>query len=294
MRMRLALTMSLTLWLGLAGTPAQAAVAAPAPQTLHLPAWGDEKLDHFGVVTLHMAMPARGQKGVIALTVASPGARPFILNLPHDPDDHEFPPHLSRVEMDGANATPEFLVSRFTGGAHCCTHLTILDQVAGQWIAIDGGSWDGGDVVPEDADGDGELEIVHGDDRFLYVFSCYACAGSPARYFKVVEGALTDITASPLFRHRDEKQLPAFQRGCARHDNEACASYVAIMTRLDRHDEGWQFMLKNYDPNQDWGLTDCAQRNTAGNCTAEIKYKSYPEALEALIRRTNEWQPGAP
>ena len=66
------------------------------------------------------------------------------------------------------------------------------------------------------------------------------------------------------------------------------------MTRLGRHDEGWQFMLKNYDRKQDWGLTRCAQYNAAGNCIAEIKYQDYPDALDDLIHRTNEWQPGAP
>ena len=165
---------------------------------------------------------------------------------------------------------------------------------AGKWTIIDAGHWNGDDVALEDSDGDGELEMTHGDDRFLYLFSCYTCGLAPTRSFKLVDGALTDITASPLLRGRDEKELPDFRRGCGRHDNEACAAYVAVMTRLGRHDEGWQYMLQNYDRKQDRGLTDCAQRDAAGNCNAQIKYQDYPEALEALIRRTNEWQPGAP
>ena len=71
-------------------------------------------------------------------------------------------------------------------------------SVAGQWRVVDGGQWDGAEIIPEDVDGDGEAEIVHGDDRFLYKFSCYACAGAPKRVFKLVEGAFADVTMSPL------------------------------------------------------------------------------------------------
>lgn len=286
------------MFLALLLVPALLLAAMPAmadpPQKLTLPPWSGQKSFKFGAVSLQIAMPDARRKGVIALTVSAPDAAPATLALPHDPQEHEFLPTLSAVEMDAANKVPEFLVSRFSGGAHCCATVTILDLVADKWTLVDGGHWDGDEIVPEDADGDGEWEIVHGDDRFLYMFSCYACAGSPSRTFKLVEGALADITASPLLRPRDEKDLPNFQRGCARHDNEACAGYVALMTRLGRHDEGWRFMLKNYDRQQDWGLTRCAQMNAAGNCIAEIKYKDYPEALDALIHRTNEWQPGAP
>ncbi len=35
-------------------------------------------------------------------------------------------------------------------------------------------------------------------DRFLYRYSCYACAGAPVRVFKLVEGALAEVTLSPL------------------------------------------------------------------------------------------------
>ena len=272
--------------------------AAPAlaakPLRLALPTAPGQTEHRLGAVTLNVTMPNPRRKGTITLTISSPGAKAATLDLSIDPQAHDFEPRLSLVEMDGTNMTPEILVSRFTGGAHCCAEVNIFDLVGKRWSVVDGGHWDGEEIVPEDADGDGELEIVHGDDRFLYLFSCYACAGSPNRFFKLVEGALVDVTASPLFRGRDEKQLPEFRRGCAAHDNEACAGFVALMTRLGRHDQGWQFMLKKYDRAQDQGLTRCAQYNEASNCTAEIKYPDYPAALDDLIRRTNEWFQGSP
>ncbi len=195
--------------------------------------------------------------------------------------------------MDSGNGTPEFFISRFSGGAHCCAQVHILDVVANQWRIIDGGSWDGDEIIPEDADGDGEQEIVHGDDRFLYRYSCYACAGSPMRVFKLVQGTLADVTLSPLYRPRDERELPNFQQGCANHDNGACASYVAVSARLGHRDEAWRFMLDHYDRKSDWGLKDCALNDDKGNCLADIQYKSYPDALAAFLQQIDASRPGS-
>jgi hypothetical protein len=216
------------------------------------------------------------------------------MSLDHYPDIHEFPPNVSMVEMDAANTTPEIFISRFSGGAHCCAVIQILDLVAGQWRIVEGGSWNGSEIIPEDADGDGEQEIVHGDDRFLYRYSCYACAGTPVRIFKLVQGALADVTASPLYRPRDERDLPNFQQGCANRDNGACAAYVAVATRLGRRDEAWRFMLDHYDRKSDWGLKDCALRDDRGNCLADIHYKSYPDALAGFLQQIKSAGPGLP
>ena len=196
------------------------------------------------------------------------------------------------VEMDPSNNTPEFFVSRFSGGAHCCAQIHILDLVAGQWRILDGGSWNGDEIIPEDADGDGEQEIVHGDDRFLYRYSCYACAAPPMRVFKLIQGALADVTLSPLYRPRDERDLPDFQQGCANHDNGACASYVAVASRLGHRDEAWRFMLDHYDRKSDWGLKDCALRDDKGICLADLQYKSYPDALAGFLQQIDSALPG--
>ncbi len=269
--------------------PAQA-----QPQNLPLPQAPGEQTLQFGAASLAIAMPAPESHDPIRITAAAPDTKPVTLSLDHDPDAHEFPPDISMVEMDASNATPEFLISRFSGGAHCCAVVQILDLVAGAWRIVDGGGWDGSGIIPEDADGDGEDEIVHGDDRFLYRYSCYACAGTPVRVFKLIEGTLADVTMSPLFRGLDEKDLPDFKQGCANHDNGACAAYVAAASRLGRHDQAWQFMLDHYDRNSDWGLTDCALRGGGGKCVARVQFKSYPDALTAFLASLDTAQPGLP
>jgi len=267
---------------------------AQSPQKLPLPRMPGQQSLQFGNANLAIAMPAPESTAPIIVTASAPGTRPVSLFLEHVPGAHEFPPSISLVEMDAANNTPEFFISRFSGGAHCCAQIHILDLVAGQWRIIDGGSWNGDEIIPEDADGDGEQEIVHGDDRFLYRYSCYACAAPPVRVFKLIQGALADVTLSPLYRPRDEKDLPNFQQGCANHDNGACASYVAAASRLGRHDEAWHFMLDHYDRKSDWGLKDCALRDDKGNCLADIQYKSYPDALAAFLQQIDSARPGIP
>ncbi|MBN9546970.1 MAG: hypothetical protein J0I19_16000 [Alphaproteobacteria bacterium] len=273
-------------------------LAAPAlaqtPQKLPLPHMPGQQSLQFGNANIAITLPAPESPAPIIVTASAPGTRPVSLFLEHIPGAHEFAPSVSLVEMDPGNSTPEFFISRFSGGAHCCAEIHILDLVAGQWRIIDGGSWNGDEIIPEDADGDGEQEIVHGDDRFLYRYSCYACAAPPMRVFKLIQGALADVTLSPLYRPRDEKDLPNFQQGCANHDNGACASYVAVASRLGRHDEAWHFMLDHYDRKSDWGLKDCALRDDKGNCLADIQYKSYPDALAAFLQQIDSARPGMP
>ena len=254
---------------------------AQSLQKLPLPRSGEENLQ-FGNAAIAITTPLF-EGGAFIITASAPGTTPVTLNLASNQGSHPFLPNISMTEMDAGNATPEFVISRYTGGAHCCAELFILDVVAGQWRIVRGGQWDGAEIIPQDADGDGENEIVHGDDRFLYKFSCYACAGTPKRVFKLVEGALADVTMSPLYRPLDEKDLPSFQQGCANHDNGACASFVAAASRLGRHDEAWKFMLDHYDKASDWGLTDCLLSDQNGNCQAPVGYKSYPDALAAFL-----------
>ena len=267
-------------------------VSAQVPQKLPLPRAPGEQSLQFGNASLVITMPPPDSSQPISVTASSPSAKAVTLSLEHHSDVHEFPPSISLVEMDSGNTTPEFFISRFSGGAHCCAEVHILDVVQGQWRIADGGRWDGSEIVPDDADGDGEFEIVHGDDRFLYRYSCYACAAPPPRVFKLVAGTLADVTRSPLYRPLDERGLPNFQQGCANHDNGACASYVAVASRLGRHDEAWKFMLEHYDRKSDWGLKDCALMDAKGGCSTEVQYKSYPDALEAFLQQIDFASPG--
>jgi len=139
-----------------------AAAEAQSLQKLPLPRSGEENLQ-FGNAAIAITMPS-SEGAPILITASASGTKSVTLNLENDSAARRFPPEISMAEMDASNTTPEFFISRFSGGAHCCAQVWILDVVAGQWRIVDGGSWDGAEIIPEDADGDGEDEIVHGDD----------------------------------------------------------------------------------------------------------------------------------
>jgi hypothetical protein len=116
-------------------------VQAQTLQKLPLPRSGEENLQ-FGNAAIAITMPS-SEGAPIVITASAPGIKPVTLNLENDGAARRFPPEISMAEMDASNATPEFFVSRFSGGAHCCAQVWILDVVGGQWRIVDGGSWDG-------------------------------------------------------------------------------------------------------------------------------------------------------
>jgi hypothetical protein len=191
-------------------------------------------------------------------------------------------PSLSYIEMDNSNKTPEFLIQWFTGGAHCCVEVHILDLVGKSWTTVAAGTFDGDKVVTSDAAGDGESVLIEGDDRFLYKFSCYACAPSPTRYLRLVQGLLLDVSASPAYRQGELAELADLKKGCEQGDNGFCASFIYVAQRLGLRSRAWQFMLEHYDKSSDWGLDEDGKAPGTGQ-----KKVAYPEALDAFLKNLN-------
>ena len=104
------------------------------------------------------------------------------------------------VELDPANSFQEVLFTTFTGGAHCCTELTIFSARAdGSWARIGGGSFDGAPDFPRDLDGDGRFELVNTDNRFIGTFDCYACSYAPDQIRRLDGETLSDVSAEARF-----------------------------------------------------------------------------------------------
>ncbi len=91
--------------------------------------------------------------------------------------------HIAR--LDGSSPFPQVVVTHFTGGAHCCTDMTVLTFVDGRWQTVDVGEFDSDGPRIEDLNGDGAAELVGKDDsirlrlRFLCGVLC-AAKGAPA------------------------------------------------------------------------------------------------------------------
>jgi peptidoglycan hydrolase-like protein with peptidoglycan-binding domain len=165
---------------------------------------------------------------------------------------------LRIVELDPANASPEIVLTSYTGGAHCCTLLTVFSAAAdGSWTRIDGGSFDGSPDFPQDIDGDGRFELVNTDNAFLEAFDCYACSYAPDEIRRLDGGKIIDVSADPVFRDRHRARLgEMFNRGWQDGvigSEGFLAGFVATARRTGDGTDAWAFLEANDIPDKKKG-----------------------------------------
>ena len=194
-------------------------------------------------------------------------------------------PEISFTEMDTSNATPEILVSRWTGGAHCCNQISVYSKGAGGWSVLDAGAYDGEPLEAADRDGDGQTELVTYDNAFFYKFSSYAGSYAPPQVIGIRDGKIADISAEPGFKPlfeaylKDMGEIP--ESGSDR--NSWLAAYAATLVRLGQ-DDPLDYAEGAYDKNVDWGLTGCAVDMVNGECPPGKETNiTFPEALRAFL-----------
>ena len=242
-------------------------------------------------LTVTVASRPQTEDGVvpIVLTIASPrfGRTTFtstnsavrqaaVLVAPLDP------------KADG----PVVALQVFTGGAHCCTQIDILEQIDGAWKHVDAGQWDGDfGLNAVDFDGDGVPDIELHDDAFDYAFACYACGSPPPRIFDLEGGVWTDVSAAPRFAPVFRAAAVEMKKGCGPADgggqNGLCATYVAEAARAGDFPHAWAYMLSRYDREDAWDWpTGCRGARTADHScpkSEEVKFKTYPDALKNFL-----------
>ena len=197
------------------------------------------------------------------------------------------------ARLDPQASGPAVVLETFTGGAHCCTQIDILDPVGGGWTPVDAGAHDGSfSIGLHDLDGDGAPDIRLGDEAFLYSFACYACAAPPLRIYNLVGGQWRDVSTARKYIPTFRKAEAADRRACVEGGGQdgACATFVAEAARAGDFPAAWAWMLKHYDRKDEWDWpTGCtAPRDQDHACPKghEIAYKTYPEALEAFLIET--------
>jgi hypothetical protein len=161
--------------------------------------------------------------------------------------------------FDPASSEPQLLLTTYTGGAHCCVHIQLLDRLGGKWRRVDVGTFDGSPfgALPRDVDGDGALDIVHWDDRFAYAFDSYAGSWMPPRVFNIRNGKVVEVSAEPRFRSLFVKDYAGAEKLCREGSNGACAGLVADGARIGRLDEAWKIALAHIDTKADWVFPGC-------------------------------------
>ncbi len=166
------------------------------------------------------------------------------------------------VEIDPTNLLPEVYFTSYSGGAHCCTRVIVASATSAGWVATELGTFDGGPDYLEDADGDGAMELVTIDNRFLYTFDCYACSAGPLVIQTVRGGVGADVSNEPGFQeaHRDWlRQLDENEDRDSRWTSQGfLAGWVASRARVGEGAAGFRELTEHWnlaaDEGEDWCL----------------------------------------
>ncbi len=155
---------------------------------------------------------------------------------------------LAVRDLDG-DGEPEALLDLYTGGAHCCFYSRIYryDPAANgydpsvHW-------WRNVGYRLADLDGDGRPELRSWDDRFAYVFSCYACSWFPPQIWRYRDGRLVDVTRSypALVRADAQRAWRSYLRLRDRRGYDVravLAAYAADRALLGELGAAWKQLL---------------------------------------------------
>jgi len=276
--------------LALLALPAAAANAPAKPQAARTWTYGDKVSTFtFGTITLAFGQGHDPDGAAVpAFQIRSPGFAPYTVV-----GQHGFEPVTANwavVKLDPKNPLPEVMFSSYSGGAHCCSQVYIVEKMDTGWTAFDLGQWDGDGLVdvPTDVDGDHIIDVVMTDNRFLYTFDSYAASWAPPTIMNVIAAAVQDVSKQPRYKKFFAADMAKAKVECAKRSNGACAGYVASAARAGRFDEAWKFMLAHYDANAHWDLpARCAGKTVNGACKGKtIRPRDYPQSLHWFLEDT--------
>ncbi|KQW65513.1 hypothetical protein ASE17_19290 [Phenylobacterium sp. Root77] len=190
--------------------------------------------------------------------------------------------------IDLTSSAPQVIFTTFTGGAHCCADIKLIELHKGAWKVMDVAVQDGDRLgeFPKDYDGDGRPEFRLGDDRFLYAFDAYAASWAPPSFHQVVDNKVIDVSASRKLRPHYQSFLNQLEPECRRGQNGACAAYAAAAARLGLIETAWPVVLEAYQRDSDWTYPGpCRAALVEGACPdgEQVRFETYPEALRWFL-----------
>jgi len=113
------------------------------------------------------------------------------------------------AELDNSNSSPELIVSKYSGGARCCTHISVIwkSEKAGWEFKETDITINGTFREIADLDNDGQMEIVTNDTHFsASVYGPYACSVNPVRIHGMQNGVMVNQSHHPAFRARGRRE----------------------------------------------------------------------------------------
>jgi hypothetical protein len=265
----------------------------PSDQTNPLSTYDKDKPAHFSMGALAVDVVMSGDEdnpGATEITGTENGKQVFAFKTPADFSEVESNAGVLRLDPD--TEQPQLVVTRYTGGAHCCTANWIITKPkdAAAWSMIDAGTIDGGGGYGYgDLDGDGALEALGVDNSFLYAFDSYAGSVAPLRIYQLRGASFKDVTMEPKFKAQAKQDLAAIEFGAKLaddtwHSNGFLAGWVAKKIQMGEGDEAWARMLKNYEKQSDFGPQICLTGAKTEECPADqLQTVPFPKALAQFL-----------
>lgn len=234
-----------------------------------------------GGVTATLARRLQGDAAMPTLTVSSPGKAPFRIVI-----DDGVAGYSSYIAIGSLapGQSPSVVLQTYTGGAHCCIHLTAVVPVGVAFRAVDFGEWDGDHIAwPRDVSGDGIADFVFRDQRFLYAFGSYAGSWPPPLVMNIRALKPVDVSADPAFRPLYAADLEQTRKACLVDGDEfsggACAGYLADAARLGQFDGAWAKVARTKAVVGSAYPASCADAPRPQPC-----YNDFSSAVRAFLR----------
>ena len=179
--------------------------------------------------------------------------------------------------------SPSVVLQTYTGGAHCCIHLTAVVPVGAGFRAIDFGEWDGDQIAwPRDVSGDGIADFVFRDQSFLYAFGSYAGSWPPPLVMNIQSLKPVNVSTEQAYRPLYAADLAETRKACVDGDEfsgGACAGYLADAARLGEFDAAWAKVAGSKAVAASMYPASCSDTPRPKPC-----YSDYASAVRAFLR----------
>ena len=196
------------------------------------------------------------------------------------------------VKLVPGSPSPQVVVTNYSGGAHCCATTTFIskEKPTAPWSRTTSSELDGEGYAFEDVNGDGAMELISVDNRFLYSFGSYAGSFAPIEIHQLIAGKIIDVSTNQAMRGRLVQDLAGMEYSANLSpdmwkQNGYLAGWVASKIRLGQGDEAWALFMKNYEKENGFGPQECTSGQKVADCPNDnLKAIPIPKALAGFLR----------
>jgi hypothetical protein len=196
----------------------------------------------------------------------------------------------SIAEIDPDNHHQEVYFTSYSGGAHCCSHVVVAEELGDKWVSVEVGDFDGDGNYLNDLDGDGAAEISTVDNRFLYQFDCYACSAAPLVIYTVRGGKSADVTRDKRFEKAHREWLRQMEENIDPGEKWKSPGYlagwVAEKALLGEGAAAFKDVEAHWDRAADEGEEICTTGQDIDSCPkASRVVMKFPDRLKLFLQQ---------